>query len=68
LMQQAAVIPALMARIDWVKAFVQSSRAAGFRTANDWVLPQANVQVMGNEQVAAQVQAGNLMPVGGNGQ
>src|SRR3990172_8476174 len=63
LMQQAAVIPALLARIDWVKAFIQSARAAGFKTANDWVVPQANVQVMGNEQVAAQVQAGNLMPV-----
>ena len=58
--------PVLAQRIDQVGTWKEMVRAMGIQDPSRLVLPE-QVQVMPDEQLAQQVQAGNLVPQGGQG-
>lgn len=57
--------PELMQRLDMVRVFKHIARLMGARNINEF--DRKEMQVMPDQQVAAQAQAGNLVPIGGQG-
>jgi len=56
--------PLLAQNLDMVKLFKYGARLAGAKNINDFVLKGGNIQpqIMPDEQVAAQMQQGNIVP------
>jgi len=63
LMQNSAAHPELYQNLDFVKIWLHIARLLGAKNANDFRKAIPNVNIQGDEQIAAGTQAGNLVPL-----
>jgi len=67
-MQTGMATPALQ-QLNWIAVFARFMQTMGIRNLQDYVMPQQpppEMQVMQDEQVQQNIQAGNLVPAGGS--